>query len=106
MYKTLRVDVFRNLLLATLWRNQQQRKNYFDGTKEGIAALEENSKKSEFGHLIPFVLLNVLGIYLLVIGNIKLGVFCVFWNFVGNLYPILLQRHHRMRIQILKRRQQ
>ncbi|MGB0931827.1 MAG: hypothetical protein ACPGVB_13680, partial [Chitinophagales bacterium] len=52
LYKTLRIDLFRKFLLATLWRNQKQREKYFNGKSDGIPALEEHSKKSEFGHLI------------------------------------------------------
>jgi hypothetical protein len=33
-----------------------------------------------------------------------LAFFTLLLNFVGNFYPILLQRHHRMRIDIIKRR--
>lgn len=104
IYKTLGVDTFRKLLLATLWRNQKQREKYFNGKSDGISALEEHSKKSEFGHLIPFILLNIIGFYILKIGMIKLSICCLLLNFIGNLYPIILQRHHRMRIQVIKRR--
>jgi hypothetical protein len=45
------------MLLATLWKRKKQRKEYFNGTKNGIANMVEQSMKSEFGHLIPFVLL-------------------------------------------------
>lgn len=53
IYQLLKVEAFRKALLATLWRNQKQREKFFDGTLEGIENLETQSKKSEFGHLIP-----------------------------------------------------
>ncbi|WP_394804428.1 glycosyl-4,4'-diaponeurosporenoate acyltransferase CrtO family protein [Portibacter lacus] len=59
----------------------------------------------EFGHLIPFLLICLISIYLLVIGLIKLAVFTLLINIVGNLYPIILQRHHRMRIEKIRKRQ-
>tara|TARA_B100000809_G_C15140294_1_gene532919 strand:- start:11340 stop:11915 length:576 start_codon:yes stop_codon:yes gene_type:complete len=104
-YKDLRVDLFRKLLLATLWKSQKQRKKYFNGKENGISNLAEQSMKSEFGHLIPFIIICFVSGYLIIIGSVKLGVLSLLINLIGNLYPIILQRHHRMRIQIIRRRQ-
>lgn len=104
MYRWLRVDMFRNALLATVWRNKKQRKGFFNGRKDGIRNLEIQSKKAEFGHLIPFLILAVLSIYFMTLGEVCLGVLTLFINLLGNGYPILLQRHHRLRIQRLRKR--
>ena len=104
-YKVLRIDLFRQILLATLWRGKKQREKFFNGKKNGITHLEEQSMKSEFGHLIPFIIIFFLSTYLIVTGQTKLGICTFLINFIGNLYPIILQRHHRMRIQIIIRRQ-
>ena len=106
IYKALRVDLFRKMLLATLWKSRKQRGKYFNGKKNGISNLVEQSMQSEFGHLIPFIAICFVSTYLIVIGEIKLGVFSLLINLIGNLYPIILQRHHRMRIQIIRKRQQ
>jgi hypothetical protein len=105
-YKALRIDLFRQMLLVTLWKSQKQRKKYFNGKKNGIPNLVEQSMKSEFGHFIPFVIICFVSTYLIVIGLTKLGVCTFLINFVGNFYPIILQRHHRLRIQIIRKRQQ
>lgn len=105
IYNLLRVDLFRKMLLATLWKNKEQRKRYFNGKKDGISNLIEQSMKSDFGHLIPLILLTLISIYLIAIGSIRLGVLTFLFNFIGNLYPIILQRHHRMRIQAIQERQ-
>ena len=65
-YKFLGVELFRKMLLATLWKSKKQRKKYFNGKKNGIENLIEQSMKSEFGHLIPFLLISLISIYLLV----------------------------------------
>ena len=106
IYNTFKVDLFRKILLATLWRSPKQRKKYFNGTEHGISNLVIQSMKSEFGHLIPFIIICLLSCYFILIGQIKLGVFSMVINIIGNLYPIILQRHHRMRIQLLRKRQQ
>lgn len=104
-YKVLKVNVFRKMLLATFWKSKKQQSKYFNGKKDGIANLEEQSMKSEFGHLIPFIIICVISIYLFVIGAIVLGIFTLLINLIANLYPIILQRHHRMRIEILRKLQ-
>lgn len=104
VYHLLRVDLFRNALLATIWRNRKQRKGFFNGRKDGIRNMEVQSMKAEFGHLIPFVILVILSVYFLTLGEVSLGVLTLFINLLGNGYPILLQRHHRLRIQRIRKR--
>lgn len=105
-YEVLGVNLFRQMLLATLWKSQKQRRKYFNGKENGISNLVEQSMKSEFGHLIPFIIICFVSTYLIVVGAIKLGVFSLLINMIGNLYPIILQRHHRIRIQFIRKRQQ
>ncbi len=100
----LKVDVFRRLLLATLWKNKKQRKGYFNGRREGIEHFTVQSHKSEFGHLIPLIILFFIGIYVWVVNSAVLGITVLIINFIGNFYPILLQRHHRMRIEKIQSR--
>lgn len=99
--KLMNIDAFRAFLLATVWRNRDQQKKYFDGTKSGIDNLIVQSKKSEFGHLIPFILILLLSAYVLYLGKWKIALTTTLINVIFNLYPIFLQRHHRMRIQRL-----
>jgi hypothetical protein len=103
-FKILKVEVFRRFLLATFWRNKIQQKKYFNGKKEGLSNLITQAEASEFGHILPFSLLSLLTIYLTTIGLWKLAIVMFLFNIIGNFYPVLLQRHHRMRIErILKR---
>jgi len=106
IYNFLKVDSFRKILLATIWKNKAQRKRYFNGKQTGILILEMQSKKSEFGHLIPFIFIIAVCIYLIFLGLITLAILTFIINIIGNFYPILLQRHHRMRIQLLRKRMQ
>jgi len=85
-------------------------KKYINGKLSGIQQLEVQSRKSEFGHLFPFLLLGLLSFFYLALGLVRLAVFILLINLIFNLYPILLQRHHQMRIlplkQLLKERQE
>lgn len=106
IYKQFKVNTFRKMLLATFWKSKEQRKQYFNGKVEGIAHFEEQAQKAEFGHLIPFIILIIVSVYAVVMGAIKLGILTFVINWIGNWYPIILQRFHRMRIQLLKKRMQ
>lgn len=102
--RTLGVEYFRKFLLATVWKNKDNQKDFFGGKKSSLDNLETNAEKSEFGHLIPFWIMNGLVIYILLYGNYKLAIFTFAINVFINLYPILLQRDHRRRIAVLKNR--
>jgi hypothetical protein len=104
VYNGLKVDYFRIALIATIWRSKKKQKGYFSGRADGIDNLITQSKKSEWGHFMPFIFVNLSVIYFLSIGLVQLAIFTLFINVIGNLYPILLQRHHRMRIQVLRKR--
>jgi hypothetical protein len=103
-YEWLRVEWFRQALLATLWRSKAQRATHFNGKASGLAQLERQSRKAEFGHLLPFVLLLGVSGYLAYLGACLLAFFTLLINIVGNLYPVLLQRYHRLRLQRLRAR--
>ncbi|WP_296704557.1 hypothetical protein [Algoriphagus sp.] len=96
--KKIGVPLFQKFLLLTFWRDQNQRKRYFDGTKSGIRNWIKESKSSEFGHLIPFIILLGLSIWSLLLGFWKIALVNFVLNSVANFYPIVLQRMHRARI--------
>ena len=102
LYRGLGVDVFRRALLATLWRRRAMQRAYFDGSASGLDHLAARSRASEFGHVVPFVLLTVAGSMWIASGAAGLGLWTLAFNVLGNLYPVLLQRHHRMRIQRMR----
>lgn len=102
--KRLKMDWFRKFLLLTFWRNKERQKGYFDGTIKGMENLIMQSQKSEFGHVLPLIIIDLVCIYLFAIGMYKLAIATILFNVLGNFYPILLQRHHRMRIQRIKAR--
>jgi hypothetical protein len=104
IYELLKVDWFRKFLLMTIWKNKEQQKRYFDGTLAGIDKLLLHSMKSEFGHVIPFVLTLIIVGYFMINGQYLLSIFTMIFNLIGNVYPVILQRHHRMRIQKLYQR--
>jgi hypothetical protein len=105
-YKMLRVDIFKKLLIKFIYGKPKKKADYFNGKRSGLDHFITNTKKAEFGHLIPFILISFLMIYLSFNGKLLFGLGLLFFNTVGNFYPVLVQRHHRarlVRMGVLKR---
>ena len=102
VYKYMGVAAFRRTLMAAFWGKKRNRTKYFDGRKSGLANLAYQSRQSEFGHLGAFLVITGAAVVLLLNGHVELAGMTTRMNFVGNIYPLILQRHHRMRIDRLR----
>lgn len=105
VYNFFKVEWFKKLLVITIWRPKKNGRGYFNGKRDGLQALIVRSKKSDFGHLFPFIIFSIVSLYIGFTGLHQLAIITMLFNLVGNLYPILLQRNHRMRIQAIFQRQ-
>ncbi len=94
----LRVEVFRKFLMFFFWGKEKNRKKYFNGTRSGIQNFVYQTKQSEFGHLAALIAIGVLSIILVSHEYYLMAVLATGINFIGNFYPVILQRHHRMRL--------
>ncbi len=101
IYKILGVNYFRIFLLITFWGRNKNRKKYFNGTRKGLQNFIYQSKQSEFGHFGAFVSILVASAVLLAHGYFILVAMITAINIIGNFYPIILQRFHRLRIDKL-----
>lgn len=98
-YKLIGVRFFRFILMLTFWGKEKNRKKYFNGTKKGLQNFIYQTKQSEFGHLAALVVIQIISFYLLFYGYSLMVLFITVINLIGNFYPIVLQRHHRIRIE-------
>lgn len=106
-YRMLRLDLFRRALMLVFWGRKSQRKKFFDGTASGIENFIFQTKQAEFGHIVSFVLLALTAVLSVVQGYYVLALVSTCINTIGNLYPALLQRSHRHRIdRVLKLQEQ
>jgi hypothetical protein len=103
-YTWLGVPHFQKALLWFFWGKPQHRKRYFNGTRSGLAAFEYHTKQSEFGHLGALILLLVCAIQLMAHGAWALAGWTMAINVVLNLYPLILQRYHRLNLARLNQR--
>lgn len=99
LYKLLGLKYFRAILLITFWGKKNNRKKYFNGTKKGLNNFIYQTKQSEFGHLGAFFLILICSIILLFNRLYFIVLIMTLLNIIGNVYPIILQRFHRIRIK-------
>lgn len=99
LYKLLGINYFRVFLLLIFWSRKKNRQKYFDGTRRGLNNFIFQTKQSEFGHLGAFIMILLSSIILLAHRYFYLILIVTIFNIVGNIYPIVLQRFHRMRIE-------
>ena len=99
IYRALKVDLFRRALLFFFWGSPKKRTEFFSGGKEGLNGLVIQTKQSEFGHVTAFVALIPALVYLLLQEHWKIALISFVVNIIGNFYPVILQRHHRMRVE-------
>ena len=104
LYQLLAVDYFKKALLFAYWGHPKQRQKYFNGKRSGIDNLIFQTNQSEFGHLGALILISLSGLALLFKGHWQLFAYITAINMVGNGYPLLMQRHHRLRVARLGRR--
>jgi len=102
IYRILGVKHFKWLLLTFFWGKERNRKKYFNGTKGGIDELDTQTRQSEFGHLAAFFSIAIVSLYILIKGYQVIFTVTTLINILGNLYPIILQRNHRIQIERLK----
>lgn len=93
------VEQFKHLLLKLYWGKEKNRKVYFNGSRTGLENFDAQTRQSEFGHLAAFISISIVSFFILRNGSLLLFSTVVLINFIGNLYPIVLQRYHRLKIE-------
>jgi hypothetical protein len=91
----LGVRYFSKAVVAIFYNKKKIKETYFNTDSQGITAFANQTKQDEFGHIVPFVLITLYAIYLLISKNYVLSISIIVSNIVFNLYPVLMQRHHR-----------
>lgn len=99
IYEFLGINYFRKFLVLIGWEKVTKKSAPVEKSAEALGNLLYQTKKAELGHLI--VLIIVLGFTLFV--AVKFGIRASAWllvlNILLNLFPVLLQRYNRPRIE-------
>ncbi|KQC01724.1 hypothetical protein [Pedobacter sp. Hv1] len=99
IYEQLGINFFRKLLIWIGWEKLNKKSNPVAKHTNTLIHLHNRTKQSELGHLL--ILIIVLGFTIFV--AFKFGFVKALWlillNVLLNLYPILLQRYNRPRLE-------
>jgi len=97
----LGLKYFQLFLLFVFWGRKNNRKKYFNGTKSGLLNFVYQTKQSEFGHLAACLAIIISSFILLFYEYFFIVFITTLINMIGNVYPIILQRSHRLRLEKL-----
>jgi len=100
----LQIKLFRKIMRLTFWNARNSRKHFFNGTRNGLAEFERNTRISESSHTFAFVCIVAVSFYLGLVGNLHLAIIATLINVIFNFYPAVLQRYHRLRLQTMMRK--
>lgn len=103
-YRALGVRLFGRVLERTGWNRAIGRDRVFDGTRAGLVALDQLTRGSETGHLMCLGVAAVVAVAALWVGEWGGALWLVALGIVLHVYPVMLQRSLRMRIQALTNR--
>ena len=99
IYESFGINFFRKLLVWIGWEKLNKKANPIEKNTKALMHLHYRTKQSEFGHIIVFIIVFGFTIY----SVFKFGVLQSLWllilNLLLNLYPILLQRYNRPRLE-------
>ena len=99
IYESFGINFYRKLLVWIGWEKLNKKTKPVEKNSKALMHLHYQTKQSELGHLIIFIV--VLGFNVAV--AFKFGILKSLWllvlNVLLNLYPILLQRYNRPRIE-------
>lgn len=99
IYQAFGINFFRKLLVGIGWERLNKKSNPVKKSPKALEYLHYRTKQSELGHII--ILIIVFGFNVFV--AFKFGILKSLWllvlNILFNLYPILLQRYNRPRIE-------
>ncbi|CAM4255041.1 glycosyl-4,4'-diaponeurosporenoate acyltransferase CrtO family protein [Flavobacterium terrigena] len=99
IYEAFGVNLFRKLLVIVGWEKLNKKANPVEKNLAALVHLEYRTKQSELGHLIIFFIVLAFTIYVAITFGIKESLSLVILNILLNVYPVLLQRYNRPRLQ-------
>src|SRR5690606_20191588 len=92
-------NLFRKLLVQIGWEKLNKKSSPVAKDTRALLNLHYQTKKSELGHLIIFLIVLGFNVFVALKFGIVKSIWLLVLNILLNLYPILLQRYNRPRIE-------
>ena len=99
LYRILGIAWYRAILVKTGWEKLRQQHTPITKSLQNVLAYERASRVAEAGHMVVGII--VLGItgYVSTAYSVADARWLILFNILLNVYPVLLQRHIRPRLQ-------
>lgn len=99
IYESLGINFFRKLLVLIGWEKLNKKSAPVVKDTKALMHLHYQTKKSELGHLIIFIIVLGFNIFVALKFGFAKSLWLLVLNILLNLYPILLQRYNRPRVE-------
>jgi hypothetical protein len=103
LYVRAGIQTFRNLLVVTRI-DACNRLVRFSGHRTGLQDLARGTRQAEAEHLVSFLVVLLAFVYTFTRGWFEVAFWLAVVNVLANVYPVMLQRHNRARIEAVLRR--
>lgn len=102
--KNIGIDYFKWIVKNTFFKFFNQKITLKD-KKTDLKEIRKEMTIAEIGHLIGFIFVTIIAIYMSISHNYLFGLIIMIPNIIMNLYPSLLQQENKRRIDKLIKRQ-
>lgn len=99
IYELFGINLFRKLLVLIGWEKLNKKASPVEKSPAALMHLHSQTKKSELGHLIIFLIVSGFTVFVMTTMGILNALWLFVLNILLNLYPVLLQRYNRPRIE-------
>ena len=99
IYELIGINYFRKLLVLVGWEKITRKSTPIEKSTETLVNLHHQTKKSELGHLIIWYIVLGFTVFVAFQSGVLKSIWLLILNILLNLYPVLLQRYNRPRIQ-------
>ena len=99
IYKYFGVHFFRKLLVLSGWERSRKKENPIRKSLILLEYYEYRTRASEFGHSIIAIIIAFISVYVCIEYSFKETLWLICFNIFMNLYPIIVQRYNRPRVQ-------
>lgn len=98
-YKKLGIEGYRTILTKIGWEKMRQQQTPIKKDLRAFQVYERASRVAEVGHLVIGGIILIITAYVILVYSIKDALWLILFNLFLNIYPILLQRYTRPRLQ-------
>lgn len=99
IYKHLGVDFYRKLLVVSGWERSRIKETPIRRSLDLLQYYEYRTRASEFGHGIIAIIIGFITLYVFIAYSFKEAIWLMLLNTFMNIYPIIVQRYNRPRVQ-------